>query len=164
MPQPRKAARTAAEADPADERDEQLRQHLAQLGDLLATGLVLTPGRVQEAFDDAVRRGRLIRQDAEDLARALVILGRQQADELLAPLESLAAPATRKKAHKAPKGDPKAGVLPSEPFPGYTGMAAAEVVRRVAGLTPAQLRKLRDHEAGGSNRKTVLRAVDKRLA
>lgn len=55
------------------------------------------------------------------------------------------------------------GFGPSFPIWGYDDMNAAEVQSRLDGLTPAQLRKVRDHERRNSNRKTVLRAIESRL-
>jgi hypothetical protein len=51
----------------------------------------------------------------------------------------------------------------SHPIPGYDDLSAAQVLGRLDGLTPAQLRKLRDYEARHGNRKTVLDKIDKKL-
>lgn len=56
---------------------------LAALVDALSRGIVLTRERIAEAFEDAVRRGRMTRQDAEELTATLVGVGRQQAQDLL---------------------------------------------------------------------------------
>jgi polyhydroxyalkanoate synthesis regulator phasin len=56
-----------------------------------------------------------------------------------------------------------AGVGPSFPITGYDSMSAAQVQGRLRSLTPAELRKVRDHERRGANRKTVLRAIETRL-
>jgi polyhydroxyalkanoate synthesis regulator phasin len=60
----------------------------------LAKGILLTADRIQEAMDDAVRRGRMTRDDAEDLARLLIETGRKQTEELLRDVESLVARAS----------------------------------------------------------------------
>jgi len=44
------------------------------------------------------------------------------------------------------------------------GLSAARVTARLAGLTPAELRKARDHERRGANRAAVLRAIERRLS
>lgn len=61
----------------------------AALVELLTKGLLLTTDRIQAAMDDAVRRGRLTRADAEDLVASLVEAGRKQTDELRRDVEGL---------------------------------------------------------------------------
>jgi hypothetical protein len=56
-----------------------------------------------------------------------------------------------------------AGVGPSFPILGYDDLTAAQVESRLAGLTPAELRKVRDYERRHANRKTVLSAIEERL-
>ncbi len=53
-----------------------------------------------------------------------------------------------------------------ESFPvlGYDELTAAQVQIRLDGLSPAELRKVRDYERRHANRKTVLAAIDKNLA
>ncbi len=73
------AARSSSEAA----RDVALFDNLAGLGDLLAEHLVLTKDRLQETLDDAVRRGRMLPDDAADIALRLSIAGRKQVEDLL---------------------------------------------------------------------------------
>src|SRR3712207_4533747 len=75
MPQPKKAAPP----------DEDARSTLAVLRDFL----LLPRERVRETLDDAVRRGRITRDDAEELVDRLMELGRQQTDDVLSRLEGL---------------------------------------------------------------------------
>jgi hypothetical protein len=56
-----------------------------------------------------------------------------------------------------------AGVGPNFPIIGYDDLTAAQVQGRLGGLTPAQLRKVRDHERRNANRKTVLQAIESKL-
>jgi hypothetical protein len=56
-----------------------------------------------------------------------------------------------------------AGFGPSFPIPGYDDLTVAQVESRLDGLTPAQLRKVGDHERRNANRKTGLRAIESRL-
>jgi hypothetical protein len=56
-----------------------------------------------------------------------------------------------------------AGLGPSFPIPRYDDLTASEVQSRLEDLTPAQLRKVRDHERRHANRKTVLRAIESKL-
>ena len=53
-------------------------------------GLVLlTRERIQDTLEDAVRRGRMTRTDANHLATELMRRGREQTDELLADIDRL---------------------------------------------------------------------------
>jgi hypothetical protein len=56
-----------------------------------------------------------------------------------------------------------AGVGPNFPILGYDELNASQVQTRLKDLTPAQLRKVRDHEKRNSNRKTVLNAIESKL-
>jgi hypothetical protein len=104
--------------------------------------LVITRERLQEVLDDAVERGRITRDDATELFAELVRRGRG----------GLVGTARR-----------AAGL--GQPFPirGYEELTAAQVVARLDGLSPAELRQVRDHERRNANRKTVLSAVDRKL-
>jgi hypothetical protein len=57
-----------------------------------------------------------------------------------------------------------AGVGPNFPILEYDELNAAQVQTRLSHLTPAQLRKVRDHEKRNANRKTILNAIEKKLA
>ena len=56
-----------------------------------------------------------------------------------------------------------AGVGASFPVTGYDDLTAAQVESRLTTLTPAELRKVRDHEKRNANRKTVLNAINAKL-
>jgi polyhydroxyalkanoate synthesis regulator phasin len=101
--------------------------------------VVITRDRLQEALDDAVRRGRMTRDDATDLLGDLLRRARRQTEELLA--EDGAA----------------------FPIAGYDDLTAAEVVERLRDLEPAELRQVREYERRNANRKTVLGALDAKL-
>ena len=49
------------------------------------------------------------------------------------------------------------------PIAGYDDLSAAQVQDRLDGLTPAELRRLRDYEQRHANRKTVLDRIDRKL-
>jgi hypothetical protein len=57
-----------------------------------------------------------------------------------------------------------AGVGPSFPVLGYDDLTAAQVQSRLADLTPAELRKVRDYERRNANRKTVLSSIEEKLS
>jgi polyhydroxyalkanoate synthesis regulator phasin len=55
------------------------------------------------------------------------------------------------------------GIGPSFPIIGYDDLTAAQVQSRLSDLTPAELRKVRDHEKRNANRKSVLSAINQKL-
>jgi hypothetical protein len=57
-----------------------------------------------------------------------------------------------------------AGVGPNFPITAYEDLTAAQVQTRLTDLTPAQLRKVRDHERRNANRKSVLNAIEQKLS
>jgi hypothetical protein len=56
-----------------------------------------------------------------------------------------------------------AGVGRNFPITGYNELSATQIRSRLGHLTPAQLRKVRDHERRNANRKTVLSAIEAKL-
>ena len=97
--------------------------------------VVLTRARLQEVVDEMVERGRITRGDAADLVADLIGRGRGQADELL-----------------------------ELPISAYDDLTAAEVAAQLDGMSDADLRMLREYEKANANRKTVLSAVERKLA
>jgi polyhydroxyalkanoate synthesis regulator phasin len=178
------APRSSAEA----KREDQLMAAIASLRDVLSKGVVITGERLQETVDEAVRRGRMTRQDAEELVGNLVEIGRRQAQDALAEAESLlgrSATQTRRitrsrvksvgsAARRAPGTDRAlrtvdrvrraAGLGQSFPITGYEDLTTAQVKERLGDLDDADLRKVRDHEKRNANRKSVLAAIEKRLS
>jgi hypothetical protein len=118
--------------------------------------VVITRDRVQDALDDAVRRGRMTRDDASDLLSDLMSRGRRQTEDMLADLEG---------AVSAPVGRVRRVAGLGDPFPitGYDDLTAAQVVERLRDLEAPALRRVRDYERRNANRKTVLGAVDAKL-
>ncbi len=143
MPQPRKT--TAAR--------EQLRRVINPL-DLV----VITRVRLQEIVDEAVERGRITRGDAAELVTDVLARGRSQADELLTELEQLFGRAPIEAARRV------TGLGPEFPITGYDELTAAEVAAELDGMSDADLRKVRTYERANANRKTVLGAVERKLA
>jgi polyhydroxyalkanoate synthesis regulator phasin len=178
----------AREARAQQQREDQLHAAAASLRDLLSKGVVITADRLQETVDEAVRLGRMTREDAEELVRNLVEIGRRQTQDTLAEVEGLlgtSAKETRRQvrarlksvgaaARNAPGGDRAlrtvdrvrraAGLGPALPIAGYDELTAAQVKERLMGLDDAELRKVREHERRNANRKSVLTAIDKRLS
>jgi hypothetical protein len=178
MPQPRKSA-ARPEAPVADATDEETRSTLVSVRDLLARSVMLSSDRIRETLDDAVRRGRITRDDAEDLIDKLVGIGRAQTDDALARLETIAGAPGRagERARTAVRRTPGtdrvlrevdrvrrgAGLGSTFPISGYDDLTAAQVVARLGELEAADLRRVGDYERKNANRKSVLAAVEKKL-
>jgi hypothetical protein len=165
----RAPASKPAATDSAAERNEviaALRDAISKL----APGhvVVLSRDRLQEVFEDAVRRGRMTRGDAESLMRGLVSQGRKQTEGVLGQLEDAAnrlrrTPPADRVVRAADRARRTVGVGPSFPILGYDELTAAQVVDRLGELSPAQLRKVRDYERRHANRKSVLDAIERAL-
>jgi len=104
--------------------------------------VVITRARLQEVVDEAVERGRITRGDAADLVAEVLERAR-------GPVE-----AARR----------VTGLGPEFPITGYDDLTAAEVVRELDGMGAADLRKVREYERANANRKSVLSAVERKLA
>jgi hypothetical protein len=106
--------------------------------------MVITRERLQDTLDDAVRRGRMTRDDAT---------------ELLAEIVRRAISAPDRVMRRVVGGDED--LFPIE---GYDDLTAAKIVEQLGALEAGALRRVRDYERRNANRKTVLSAVDQRLA
>jgi polyhydroxyalkanoate synthesis regulator phasin len=117
---------------------------------------------IDELFDDAVRRGRMTRSDAQEMAQSLLSRGARATDDFLADLERMLG--SRADSLDVPvesAGGRDGG--PNLPIADYDELSAAKVQEQLEGLTPAELRKLRDYEQRHANRKTVLDRMERRL-
>jgi polyhydroxyalkanoate synthesis regulator phasin len=161
--------------------------------DALEKSVTLSRDRIQEVMDDAVKRGRMTRADAEKTVTSLVSKGRKQSDELIAELEKLldqarkgvearVAPARKRAEDTASRAvkrvrttaEPalveadrlrrRAGVASSSPITGYDGLNATQVKSRLKDLNKADLRKVRTQEKRGKARKGILDDIEKRLS
>ena len=162
-------------------------QSVQAFREALEKSVTISRDRLQEVIDDAVRRGRMTRGDADEMVSRLVTRGRDQADDLLGQLERLLAqvreaPArarqqagaraqeARKRAVKA-VDKPLAGAdrvrraarVPGFPITAYDQLTARQIDRRLQKLSRAELRRIRDYERRNKARKGVLRAVDRKL-
>jgi polyhydroxyalkanoate synthesis regulator phasin len=190
----RRARRAAAAAtSPAEftgktaaELREALTRSLIRPLDLM----MLTRDRIEDAVNDAVERGQMTAKDAQELVQRLVSRGRKQTNDVLGDLEQLlgrgrggAGTRARKQVEAATRGarsraaratDPllaqadrarrAAGIGPSFPITSYDDLTAAQVQSRLGDLSPAELRKVRDYERRHANRKSVLSAIETKLA
>jgi polyhydroxyalkanoate synthesis regulator phasin len=181
-----KAARTASraaakpakaagvEAKTVAEFREALRKNLIK-----PSGMVLlTRDRIEEALH---KSGKLSPKDARGIAGDLVKRGRKETDDVLKDLESLldkgrrdvskrASKARGRAVHaaspaiaRADKARRAAKVGGSFPISLYEDLNVGEIKARLADLTPAELRKVRDHERRNANRKGVLSAIESKL-
>jgi hypothetical protein len=138
--------------------------------------VLLTRDRIEETVEEAVTRGSMTRDAAQDLIAGLVERGRRQTTDVLGDLEQLlgkgrgvnvtgrARQAGDQVLAQADRARRVAGVGPSFPVLGYDDLTAAQVQSRLDALTPAELRKVRDYERRNANRKSVLSAVESKLA
>lgn len=140
----------------------ELREALSSLIDPLGM-VMLTRERIEDALNDAVSRGRVTADDAQDLVASLIERGRRQTSDVLGELEDLVSHKADRARAKTDKARRAAGMGATFPIAGYEDLTAAQVQSRLDGLAAADLRKVRDHEKRHANRKTVLRAIDQRL-
>ena len=156
-------------------------QHVAEL---LSRGVVVTRDRLQDTLDDAVKRGRLTRTDANELLVEILRRGRKQTEDVLSDIEQLLGRSrgqfdtARRRAGDAGRSVRgratdralrevdrmrRATGVASFPVLNYDDLTAGQVAERLDDLTPAQLRKVRDYERRNANRKSVLDAIEKQL-
>lgn len=159
--------------------DDEARSTLVGIRDLLAKSVMLSSDRIRETLDDAVRRGRITRDDAEDLVDKLVAVGRVQTEDALARLEAIAGasgrageraksvarrtPGTDRVLREVDKVRRSAGLGSAFPITGYDDLTAAQVNERLAELDHADLRVIAEYEKKNANRKSVLAAVERKL-
>jgi polyhydroxyalkanoate synthesis regulator phasin len=171
----RSTAQSGASSDGSSGLAEQLLNRVIKPLGLV----VLTRDRIQEVLDDAAARGRVTRTDANDLVAELVNRGRQQTDQLLSDVERVfgkgrqqigAATQRARRSESldlllrsADKARRSVGSGQSLPILGYDELTAAQAQTRLDGLSPAELRRVRDYERRHANRKSVLAALDKQL-
>jgi polyhydroxyalkanoate synthesis regulator phasin len=110
--------------------------------------LVITRERLQDTLDDAVRRGRMTRDDASDLLAEIVRRA------VMAPTDRV-----RKEVRRV-TGAIDGGL----PIADYDELTAAQIVGRLDTLSVDEQRRVRDYERRNANRKTVLAALDAKLA
>ncbi len=124
--------------------------------------VVLSRNTIDDLFDDAVRRGRMTRTDAQEMAQSLLSRGARATDDFLADLERMLGSRPDLIEGTGEAGDGR-GASANLPIADYDELSAAKVQERLDGLTPAELRKLRDYEQRHANRKTVLDRIERRL-
>ena len=156
---------------PVPTSPDEVAANIAILRDRLLSSLTLTTERLQDTVDDAVRRGRITRGDAEEMVGRLITRGRDQAEDLMAQLERVIsqfreAPGrarqevsgrtmeARKRAVKA-VDKPLAGAdrmrraarIPGFPITAYDQLSIRQIDRRLQELSRAELRRVREAAA-----------------
>ena len=166
-----RGARSAGvEAKTVAELREALRKNL--IGPLEM--VMISRERIEEVLGEAVDQGRVTVRDAQRITSGLVKRGQRQTSDVLKDLENLldrggagsrlaprlpaaapcGAPPRRWRRSTACAAAP--AWAPSFPITGYDDLTATQIQSRLSGLTPAELRKVRDHERRNAGRKTVL--------
>jgi polyhydroxyalkanoate synthesis regulator phasin len=172
--------RGRVEAKTVAEFRDALRKNLIRPRDMV----MLTRQRIEEVLGDAVERGVITTKDAQSIGSNLLKRGRSETNAVLRDLEGLlgragsAAQDVKKQAsgargravraaspalQTADRARRAAGVGRNFPITGYDDLSATQIRGRLGDLTPAQLRKVRDHERRNANRKTILSAIEAKL-
>ena len=180
-----RGARSAGvEAKTVAEFREALRKNLIKPMDMV----LISRDRIEEVLGEAVDQGRVTARDAQRITSGLVKRGQRQTTDVLKDLEQLldrgrsevrGRTAGARKAATGARGRAVrtaapalaqvdrvrrgAGVGPNFPILGYDELNASQVQARLRDLSPAQLRKVRDHEKRNANRKTILNAIESKL-
>src|SRR4051812_10604630 len=172
MPQPKPKSRASTNRqrkEPERPPEESVASRLAALREAMTRAVMLPTDGLRDALDDAVRRGRITRADAEDLYQSLLAAGRRQIETVLSDLEQMlgrSRGASRDRVMREVDRARRATGLTTSAFPisGYDDLAAAQITSRLDDLSPTDLRKVRDYERRHANRKTVLAAVERKLS
>jgi polyhydroxyalkanoate synthesis regulator phasin len=161
---------------------------VAELRDALRKNLIrpmemvlISRERIEEVLGEAVDQGRVTARDARSITSGLVKRGQKQTSDVLKDLENLLGQgrsgiedrasgargrAVRRASPALARADRvrrAAGVGPSFPITGYDDLNATQIQARLSTLTPAELRKVRDHERRNAKRKTVLKSIESKL-
>jgi polyhydroxyalkanoate synthesis regulator phasin len=171
----------------SEDESSRAEQSVQAFREALEKSITISRERLQEVVDDAVRRGRMTRGDAEEMVGRLVTRGRDQADDLISQLEQLVAQVrgapdrakqrvgrhaerARKRAVKAvdrPLADAdrvrRAARVPGFPITAYDQLSVRQIDRRLQELSRAELRRVRDYERRNKSRKSLLRSLDRKL-
>jgi polyhydroxyalkanoate synthesis regulator phasin len=118
---------------------------VAELREVLTKGVfaplnlvMLTRDRMEEVFDDAVKRGRMTGDDAQNLVGQLLQRGRKQTNDVMRDLEQLlgrggeAVADARKRGRSAAKRSRTRARVVADPV-----LATADRARRAAGVGPS---------------------------
>jgi polyhydroxyalkanoate synthesis regulator phasin len=169
------------------EESSRAEQSVQAFRDALEKSITISRERLQAVLDDAVKRGRMTRGDAEEMVGRLATRGREQTEDLLSQLERILSQArevpdraiqevggradhARKRTVSA-VDKPLASVdrvrrgarVPGFPITAYDQLSIRQIDRRLQDLSRQQLRKVRDYERKNKARKGLMRALDRKL-
>jgi polyhydroxyalkanoate synthesis regulator phasin len=174
----RGARGAGVEAKTVAELREALRKNL--IGPLEM--VLISRERIEEVLGEAVDQGRVTVRDAQRITSGLVKRGQRQTSDVLKDLENLldrgrsgveerASGARGRAVRRASPALAQvdrlrrtAGVGQNFPITGYDDLTATQIQSRLGSLTPAELRKVRDHERRTGKRKTVLSSIESKLS
>ena len=169
------------------EESTRAEQSVQAFRDALEKSITISRDRLQEVVDDAVRRGRMTRGDAEEMVGRLATRGREQAEDLLSQLDRLVSQVREapdrarrevggraevaRKRTVAAVDKPLAGAdrvrraarVPGFPITAYDQLSVRQIDRRLQELSRQQLRKVREYERRNKARKGLLRSLDRKL-
>jgi hypothetical protein len=121
---------------------------LKDLEQLMGRGRDRIEGRTSGARQAGTDAARGARRQVEGAARGARTRAVKAADPVLS---------------RADRVRRAAGVGPNFPVTGYDDLTATQIQGRLTGLTPAELRKVRDYERRNANRKSVLNSIEGKL-
>ena len=129
--------------------------------------VLITRKHLEEVIDDAVTRGRMTRDDAQQMLQTLLQRSARQTDDFLSDLDRLLGRGRTVQTGTAGRTSKKSSrprrAASNLPIENYDELSASAVQDHLEGLTPAQLRRLRDYERRHANRKTVLDPIERKL-
>jgi polyhydroxyalkanoate synthesis regulator phasin len=181
-------ASTGAEESSSAEEGSRAEQSVQAFRDALEKSITISRDRLQEVVDDAVRRGRMTRGDAEEMVGRLATRGREQAEDLISQLERILAQAREvpdrakqevggraqqaRNRTVAAVDKPLAGAdrvrrtarIPGFPITAYDQLSIRQIDRRLQELSRQELRRVREYERKNKARKGLLRALDRKLS
>jgi polyhydroxyalkanoate synthesis regulator phasin len=176
-----------ASAPKGSNQSSRAEQSVQAFRDALEKTVTISRERLQEVVDDAVKRGRMTRGDAEEMVGRLATRGRDQAEDLLSQLERILSQAREvpdrarqevggraKVARKRAVGAVdkplasadrvrRAARVPGFPITAYDQLTIRQIERRLKGLSRGDLRKVRDYERKHKARKGLMRSLDRKL-
>jgi polyhydroxyalkanoate synthesis regulator phasin len=157
-----------------------LAKNLRALQGALEHSVTIQRAKLQEVMDDLVARGTLTSAEAENLANRLIAGSKDYSTALLAVLDSvmtearktagklagtvMQAPKLVARSPRPEKAEPRpVSPRPADPIDGYDALTVAEIRPQLAGLTAADLKRVRDQEVAGKSRKSLLAEIDRLL-
>jgi hypothetical protein len=164
-------------------------KNLRALQGALEHSVTIQRARLQEVMDDLVARGTLTSAEAEHVVNRLVAGSKDYSAALISVLDAVTSEARRtvgagveaagklagsvmqapklvargQRSEPAPAAPRPTAPPPADPIEGYDALTVAEIRPQLAGLTAADLERVRAQEVAGKGRKTLLTEIDRLL-